>query len=276
MAVTMDFQGCSVVVVGGTSGINRGIAEGFARHGARVAVASRSQDKVDDTVAALTRAGAARATGAAFDVRDPQAVADGLAGFHGAFGDFDIVISGAAGNFPALAAEMSVNAFRTVIEIDLMGTIHVMKAAYPFLKRPGASVINISAPQAFLPFEGQAHVCAAKAGVDQITRTLALEWGVEGIRVNSVVPGYIDGTEGAQRLAPTEAARQQVIDDIALGRMGTLADMANICQFLGSDLASYLTGQVIAVDGALTQRGSGQGGRQMGEMLRAMPPRNKC
>jgi len=270
----MDFNGCSVVVVGGTSGINRGIAEAFASHGAMVAVASRSQDKVDDTVAALTRAGAAQAIGAAFDVRDPDAVAVGLAKFHAAFGDFDIVISGAAGNFPALAAEMSVNAFKTVIDIDLMGTIHVMKAAHPFLKRPGASIINISAPQAFLPYEGQAHVCAAKAGVDQITRTLSLEWGVEGIRVNSVVPGFIDGTEGAQRLAPTKDARQSVLDEIPLGRAGTLADMANICLFLGSDLATYVSGAVIAVDGAGSLRGSGRMGQQMGEMLRAMLPRN--
>ena len=95
MTVTMDFTERSVVVVGGTSGINRGIAEAFATHGAKVAVASRSQDKVDDTVAALSRAGAAQAMGASLDVRDPDAVADGLAGFHRAFGDFDIVISGA-------------------------------------------------------------------------------------------------------------------------------------------------------------------------------------
>jgi NAD(P)-dependent dehydrogenase (short-subunit alcohol dehydrogenase family) len=207
--------------------------------------------------------------GAAFDVRDPQAVVDGLQGFHDAFGPFDVLVSGAAGNFPALTAEMSVNAFRTVIEIDLMGTVHVMKAAYPLLKRPGASVINISAPQSWLPYEGQAHVCAAKAGVDQITRTLALEWGPDGIRVNSVVPGFIDGTEGADRLAPTDKARANVVTDIPLGRMGNLGDMANACLFLGSDLAGYVSGVVLAVDGALYQRGSGRLGSMLGQMLRA-------
>jgi NAD(P)-dependent dehydrogenase (short-subunit alcohol dehydrogenase family) len=267
----MTFDGKVVVVVGGTSGINRGIAEAFAGEGAKVAVASRSQDKVDDTVTALEAAGAAAAMGRAFDVRDPAAVADGLAAFHAAFGQFDVLVSGAAGNFPALAAEMSINAFKTVIDIDLMGTIHVMKAAYPMLRRPGASVINISAPQAYLPYDGQAHVCAAKAGVDMITRTLSLEWSPEGLRINSVVPGYIDDTEGARRLAPTEKAIETIRRTIPQGRLGQKRDVANMCLFLASDLASYVSGQVIAVDGALYQRGSGRLGQDIGDMLRARP-----
>lgn len=201
--LTLDFTNKTVIVIGGTSGINRGIAECFAATGAKLAVASRSQDKVDATVAALNSAGAPVAIGTTFDVRDALAVTAGLTEFHAILGDFDVVVSGAAGNFPALTARMSANAFRTVIEIDLLGTAHVMQAAYRFLRRPGASVINISAPQSYLAMEGQAHVCAAKAGIDQITRTLALEWGGEGIRVNSVVPGFIEGTEGTERLAPT-------------------------------------------------------------------------
>jgi NAD(P)-dependent dehydrogenase (short-subunit alcohol dehydrogenase family) len=271
----VDFKGKAVVVVGGTSGINRGIAEAFAAAGAKVAVASRSQDKVDDTVAALKEAGAMEAMGAAFDVRDPDAVAAGLASFHSAFGDIDVLVSGAAGNFPALASEMSINAFKTVIDIDLMGTIHVMKAAHPFLKRPGASIINISAPQAYLPYEGQSHVCAAKAGVDQITRTLSMEWGIEGIRINSVVPGFIDGTEGVERLAPNEATRKLAMDAVPVGRFGTPQDVANTCLFLSSDMATYVSGQVIAVDGALYHRGSGQHGQMMGQMLRAAAAKKK-
>ncbi|MES0862281.1 SDR family oxidoreductase [Ruegeria sp. SCPT10] len=265
----MDFSGKTVIVIGGTSGINRGIAEAFAASGAKLAVASRSQEKVDDTVAALKEAGAEQAIGVAFDVRDPEAVAEGLKQFHEAFGDFDVLVSGAAGNFPALAAEMSVNAFKTVIDIDLMGTIHVMKGAYPYLKRPGASIINISAPQSYLPYEGQSHVCAAKAGVDQITRTLSMEWGIEGIRVNSVVPGFIEGTEGAKRLTPSEGAHEEIRKDIPLGRWGQPQDVANACLFLSSDLASYISGTVMAVDGALYQRGSGKFGQMMGSMLRA-------
>ncbi|CUK07195.1 putative 2,4-dienoyl-CoA reductase [Ruegeria denitrificans] len=264
----MDFSGQTVIVIGGTSGINRGIAEAFAASGAKLAVASRSQDKVDATLVALKEVGAAEVVGAAFDVRDAQAVADGLKQFHDALGDFDVLVSGAAGNFPALTSEMSVNAFKTVVDIDLMGTVHVMKGAYPYLKRPGASIINISAPQAFLPYEGQAHVCAAKAGVDQITRTLSMEWGVEGIRVNSVVPGFIEGTEGARRLAPTENAHEELRRDVPLGRWGNTKDVANACLFLSSDMASYISGTVLSVDGALYQRGSGKFGQMMGQMLR--------
>lgn len=269
MATTFDFNNKTVAVIGGTSGINRGIAERFAAAGARVAVASRSQDKVDDTVAALKERGAAQAMGIAFDVRDPDAVAAGFKQIHESFGDLDVLVSGAAGNFPALAAEMSVNAFKTVIDIDLMGTIHVMKAAYPFLTRPGASIISISAPQSYLPYEGQSHVCAAKAGVDQITRTLSMEWGLEGIRINSVVPGFIDGTEGAKRLAPSPEVLKGLTRSIPLGRLGDCDDVANACLFLGSDMASYISGTVLAVDGALYQRGSGSTGEMMGHMLRA-------
>lgn len=268
MATGFDFNDKTVAVIGGTSGINRGIAERFAAAGARVAVASRSQDKVDDTVAALKNLGAAEALGIAFDVRDPDAVAAGFEQIHQAFGDLNILVSGAAGNFPALAADMSINAFKTVVDIDLMGTVHVMKAAYPYLTRPGASIISISAPQSYLPYEGQSHVCAAKAGVDQITRTLSMEWGLEGIRINSVVPGFIDGTEGARRLAPSPEVLRGLTRSIPLGRLGECDDVANACLFLASDMASYISGTVLAVDGALYQRGSGGIGEMMGHMLR--------
>ncbi|MEM9104711.1 MAG: SDR family oxidoreductase [Pseudomonadota bacterium] len=269
MTIELDFRNRAVVVVGGTSGINRGIAEAFAALGDRVAVASRSQEKVDDTVTALETLGAAEAIGQAFDVRQADAVGKGMSDFHDAFGDFDVLVSGAAGNFPALTADMSVNAFKTVVDIDLMGTVHVLKSAYPFLLRPGSSIINISAPQSWLPYEGQAHVCAAKAGVDQITRTLALEWAAEGIRVNSVVPGFIAGTEGVRRLSPGPDAADHILKSIPLGRMGEPQDVANACLFLASSLSSYISGSLIVVDGGVYQRGSGMMGQAIGEMLRS-------
>ncbi|GAA5316446.1 MAG: SDR family oxidoreductase [Candidatus Pelagadaptatus aseana] len=269
MAVTLDFKDKVVVVVGGTSGINRGIAERFAAQGACVAVASRSQDKVDDTVASLKSAGAPKAVGQAFDVRDPDAVAAGLKVFHEQLGDFDILVSGAAGNFPALISDMSVNAFRTVVEIDLMGTIHVMKGAYPYLKKPGSSIINISAPQGYQASEAQGHVGAAKAGVDQITRVLALEWGGEGIRINSVVPGFIADTEGVKRLSASEDSLNETIDYTPLNRIGEKNDVANMCLMLSSELSSYVTGQVIEVDGGLYLRGSSVFGKALGDMLRS-------
>lgn len=269
MSLTIDFSNKTVVVIGGTSGINRGVAELFARHGARVAVASRSEDKVNDTVASLQSLGA-KAMGFAADVRDLPAIETGLARVEQAFGAFDVLISGAAGNFPATVNGMSANAFRSVIEIDLMGTFHVMKAAYPHLKKPGASVINISAPQAFLPMEAQAHVCSAKAGVDMITRTLSLEWGGEGLRINSIVPGPIDGTEGMARLAPDEAVRQHVIDSVPLGRMGSPEDIGKACLFLGSDLSSYISGTILPVDGGWSQNGCGDMSPYLGSLARKM------
>ncbi len=256
MAITLAFDGKTVVVVGGTSGINRGIAEEFARQGARVAVASRKQAKVDDTVSSLQALGA-EAMGFVADVRDPEAIETGLKAVHNRFGDFDVLVSGAAGNFPATAKGMSTNAFKSVVDIDLLGTFHVMKGAYPYLKKPGASVINISAPQAFLPMMAQAHVCAAKAGVDMVTRTLAMEWGPEGVRINSVVPGPIDNTEGMERLAPTDELRQLTVESVPLKRMGKTDDIANACLFLASSLAAYISGVVLPVDGGWCQGGCG-------------------
>ncbi len=256
MALELDFCQKTVVVIGGTSGINRGVAECFAAHGARVAVASRNQAKVDQTVAALVDSGA-EAMGFTADVRDYDTLKAGIHDVHHRWGDFDVVVSGAAGNFPALARGLSVNGFKSVVDIDLRGTFHVMKAVFPSLKKPGASVINISAPQAFIPMQAQVHVCAAKAGVDMITRTLALEWGGYGIRINSIVPGPIDGTEGMTRLAPDPETRSRTAAGVPLGRLGTPEDIGGPCLFLGSDLAGYISGAVIPVDGGWAQNNCG-------------------
>jgi len=265
MAITIDFTGRTVVVVGGTSGINRGIAELFAKHGAKVAVASRSQEKVDDTVASLEKLGA-EAMGFAADVREYDAIEAGLKQVHDRFGDFDVVVSGAAGNFPSLANDLLPKGFKSVVDIDLLGTFHVMRACYPHLRKPGATVINISAPQAFVASKAQIHVGAAKAGVDMITRTLALEWGKEGIRVNSVVPGPIDGTEGMRRLAPTEEIRKHTAKGVPLGRMGLPEDVGNACVFLASELGSYVSGVVLPVDGGWVQNSCGGMSDFLGEM----------
>lgn len=183
---------------GGTSGINLGIAKAFARCGACVGVMSRSTDKVENAVRALEDLDAT-AYGYSADVRDAEAVARALSAFARDAGEIETLISGAAGNFLAPANKLSPNGFKTVVDIDLLGTFNVMKAAYPHLRRPGGSIINISAPQSYVPMELQVHACAAKAGVDQVTRTLALEWGPEGIRVNSISPGPIQGTAGSAR-----------------------------------------------------------------------------
>ncbi len=255
MKFSFDFRGKNVFVFGGTSGINLGIAESFVAAGAQVGVASRSQVKVDAAVARLSRPGAA-ARGFSADVRQPEAVADALASFVQGQGAIDVLVSGAAGNFPATAAELSPNGFKAVVDIDLLGTFNVVRAAWAHLTKPGASVISISAPQAIVPMASQVHVCAAKAGVDMITKTLALEWGPEGIRVNSVIPGPISGTEGMARMAPDEAARQGVVQGVPMRRLGTPQDIADACLFLASDAARYVTGAVLPVDGGWAVAGA--------------------
>lgn len=250
----MDFSNTTVFVAGGTSGINLGIADAFAKAGARLAVLSRSQDKVDEAVKQLSSYGN-DAIGFSADVRDYEAVEDALSRAREDFGLIDVLISGAAGNFPAAALDMSPNGFRAVVDIDLIGTYHVLRAGHAVLRKPGARVINISAPQAYIPATLQSHVCAAKAGIDMLTRVLALEWGDDGIRVNSIVPGPIEGTEGMARLAPSQEIRDAVIQSVPLKRMGTKEDVAKLAMTLASSLGDYINGAVIPVDGGWSLAG---------------------
>lgn len=247
-----DFSGRNVFVSGGTSGINLGIADAFAAAGARVSVMSRNAERVQAAQAQLARHGG-EVFGQAADVRDYDGVRAALAAAHARFGDIDVLVSGAAGNFLAPALGLSSNGFKVVIDIDLNGTFHVLRAAHEFLRKPGASIINISAPQSYNPAPMQVHACAAKAGLDQVMRVLALEWGEHGIRVNSISPGPIEGTGGVQRLV--SEARPAVEGRIPLRRMGTLADIAHMAMFLGSSDASYITGALIPVDGGVSLLG---------------------
>ena len=248
-APEFDFTGKTVMVFGGTSGINLGIAKGFAAAGARLGVASRSQDKVDAAVAQLGN-DAGPALGFSLDVRDAAAVKEAVDRFVAECGRIDVLVSGAAGNFLAPAAGLSSNGFKTVIDIDLLGTFNVLRAGYDGLAKPGGCIINISAPQSWIAMPMQVHACAAKAGIDQVTRTLAMEWGPEGIRVNSIAPGPIAGTEGMDRLAPNADAAEASKRAVPLGRWGEIEEIANMAMFLASDLAGYVSGAVIPVDGA--------------------------
>jgi NAD(P)-dependent dehydrogenase (short-subunit alcohol dehydrogenase family) len=247
--LNIDYSGRHVFIAGGTSGINLCIAEAFARAGAHVSVISRDAGKVQRAVERLQGIGP-DAAGSAADVRESPTLAEAVAGFASRFGPIDVVISGAAGNFLCPADRLSPNGFRTVVDIDLNGSFNVMHAAYPHLRRPGASVIHITAPQSSVPMRYQVHAAAAKAGVDQMTRVLALEWGSQGVRVNAISPGPIDGTEGFARLiAPDEGSRARAMLNVPLRRFGSTADIANLALFLGSDFASYLSGAVIPCDG---------------------------
>lgn len=252
-----DFSGKNVVVAGGSSGINLGIAKLFAAHGANLYIFSRSEDKVTKAVEEL-RTFTSTVYGSTADVRDPEAVLTVLQDAKQHLGEFHCLVSGAAGNFPAPALGMSSNGFKSVVDIDLLGTFNVLRHAFEFLVKPGGSIINISAPQAYMPSAMQVHVCAAKAGVDMVTRCLAIEWGQMGVRVNSIAPGPIDDTEGMKRLAPSAAIKEAVTASIPMRRFGTKDDIANLALFLASPLSTYITGAVIPADGGWSLQGSGQ------------------
>src|SRR5262245_3505198 len=145
-----DFTGKTVFVAGGTSGINLGIAEAFAKAGAKLAVVSRSQNRVDEAQRQL-RLYNGEVVGLSADVRNVEAISAALKTAHDSLGEIDILVSGAAGNFPSPALGMSANGFKAVIDIDLLGTFNVLRTAHTYLRKPGAVIVNISAPQALLP-----------------------------------------------------------------------------------------------------------------------------
>lgn len=250
-ATNYDMSGMTCFMSGATSGINEQIARRFAQAGAKVFVVSRSPEKVEATVEMLRGEGA-QADGRAVDARSWPDVEAAVNQCAEQFGPIDMVLAGQAGNFPAGAAQMSANAFKTVIDIDLLGTFNVFRAAIHKAKRPGASFIAISAPQGKDPWLYQSHVCAAKAGVNMLVKCCALEWGIEGVRVNAISPGPIDGTEGMARLAPTDEARKEAEQALALKRFGSRDDIAEAALWLCSEGAGYVTGTILEVEGGTT------------------------
>ena len=249
MNINLNFEGKHAVVFGGTSGINLGIALALARQGAAVTVVSRKEGNVASACDLLAQHGT-KIHGACADVRDFGQVGQALADSHTRFGAIDVLVSGAAGNFLQPASEMSSNGFRTVVDIDLVGTFHVMRQGHAYLRKPGASVINITAPQATVAMRYQLHASAAKAGIDQLTRALALEWGAEGIRVNAISPGPIADTEGFRRLLAADQQQENAArEHVPMKRFGTLDDIANLALFLASDHAAFISGAVVPCDG---------------------------
>jgi peroxisomal 2,4-dienoyl-CoA reductase len=245
-------NGRVALVTGGGTGICRGIALAFAAHGCDVAITSRKIEHLEPTAAEL-RASGVRAVARAADVRQPDAVNEMVSDVVGALGRLDILVNGAAGNFVCLAENLSPNGFGTVVDIDLKGTFNVSKAALPHLRARGGSVLNISATLPYLGTVAQSHAAAAKAGVDSLTRVLACEWGPYRIRVNGIAPGPVEGTEGVKRLT-SEASRAGLQEQCPLGRMATIAEVANAALFLSSDAASFVTGVTLVVDGGLWLR----------------------
>ena len=250
------YTGKPVFITGGGSGINLGIARTFASLGANIGMCGRTQEKLDAACEELTRDFGARVCGVAADVRNAAALEASMKQSEDTLGPMHALVCGAAGNFPCPAEALSPNGFKSVIDIDLLGSFNACRAAFSQLQRTQGNIIFISAGQAFLPYAMQCHVGAAKAGIDNLMKNLALEWGRYGIRCNSVAPGPIEGTEGVKRLLP-ENARGKMIEAIPLRRLGTVDDIGSVCAYLASPIATYLTGTVIVADGGQNLPGSG-------------------
>lgn len=242
-------SGHVALVTGGGTGICRGIAAAYARLGAEVCIVSRKQDVLDKTSAELSAETGRQVLGVAADVRDPDAVARAVKATIDRFGKLDTLVNGAAGNFLAPAAALSPNGFKTVIDIDLNGTFHASRAAFEALQKSGdALILNISATLHYHGTPLQLHASAAKAGVDALTKNLAVEWGRFGIRVCAIAPGPIAETEGMKRLAPGELT-QKMTAGIPAGRFGSIDEIAAAAVYLRSPAAAYVTGHVLVVDG---------------------------
>lgn len=259
------FKNKTVFITGGGSGINLGAAKNFAALGANIAICGRTQEKLNHAAKELEALGA-RVVAQAADVRDIDALKQAMETTRTELGPIDVLIAGAAGNFPCAAEKLSSNGFKTVLDIDLMGAFNASSAAFEQLKTTRGCLIFISAGQAFLPHAWQAHVGAAKAGIDNLMRNLALEWGPYGIRSNSIVPGPIKDTEGMRRLAPADS-EDRFSRLVPLQRMGSVDDIGAAACFLASPLASYITGSLIMADGGMNLPGSGQWTEVLSEML---------
>lgn len=240
-------QGKVAFVTGGATGITGGIARAFFEHGAKLAITSRKEENLIAKKQYIEENGGECFT-VVSDVRDYAAVENAINAAREHFGKIDIVVNGAAGNFLSPASELSANGFGTVVDIDTKGTFNVCRAAFESLKETRGQIINVSATLHYLATPMQIHVSAAKAGVDAITRNLAVEWGRFGIRVNGIAPGPIEDTEGMKRLLMPEL-RDKLLRRIPVGRFGRIEDIENAALFLASDAASYISGETIIVDG---------------------------
>ncbi|MEM6300561.1 MAG: SDR family oxidoreductase [Pseudomonadota bacterium] len=240
-------EGQTAFITGGGSGINLGIGHALASLGAKVGICGRNEEKLASAVAELKEHGGEVFSQSA-DVRDSDALKAAIDNCGEALGPISFLVAGAAGNFVCPAEKLSANGFKSVMDIDLFGTFLTAKHALDQLRETRGGAVFITAGQAFDPYYGQAHVGAAKAGIELLMQNLALEWGPYGIRLNTVIPGPIANTKGMQVMG-SELSDQSLGDSIPLGVLGEINDVANMTAFLATPLASWVTGASIRVDG---------------------------
>ncbi|KAH9028395.1 NAD-P-binding protein [Lactarius hengduanensis] len=241
------FKNRVLFCTGGGSGICREMTEAVMRHGANATIVGRNVERLTKAAQELSAATGSTCIAVKADVRDPKQVQAAVQLTIEKYGRIDFVINGAAGNFLAPISGLSENGFRTVIEIDTLGTYHTIKATLPHVRATKGSYIHVSATLHYRGTPYQVHVSAAKAAVDATSAVLAVEEGPHGIRSNVIAPGPIEATEGADRLLPK--GREDSLP-LPTGRKGESRDVANAAVFLFSDAASFISGQVLVVDGA--------------------------
>jgi NAD(P)-dependent dehydrogenase (short-subunit alcohol dehydrogenase family) len=254
------FAGYAVALTGGGTGIGKETALRFAKLGARVSICGRRSDVLEAARAEIDAAARAfghdtRCVSATADVKQPETLAAWRDKTLEAFGSVDAVVCNAGANFLAPAANITPNGFATVIGTVLMGTWNTIHAWYPQLAEraaassAGASIVMMAATNGFTASALMAHSGAGKAGMLNLTQTLAVEWSPQGIRVNAVAPGPVE-TEGAsERLWADPEAKKRVERTVPLGRMGSAADCADAVLFLCSPAARFMTGTTLTTDG---------------------------
>ena len=243
-------EGKVALFTGGRGGILYGIAKTFLKHGCSVAIMSRDENNIFKAVENLKKdSNSLKCFGVKCDVRNFTEVEAAVDSVLKNFNKIDILINGAAGNFLATMDKLSARAFKTVIEIDTIGTFNVTKVVYSkYMKANGGNIINISASLYYCGTLLQAHSGSAKAAIDALTKHWAVEFGPKKIRVNGISPGPIDGTEGMDRLS-TPQAKEEMSSMIPLQRLGSADDIAKSALFLASEASSYITGHTLVVDG---------------------------
>ncbi len=243
----------AVIVTGGGTGIGAGIARAFSERGAKVLIASRNGEHLGPVARALREAGGT-VESLTCDVRDPDQVEAMFDRAEAEFGRVDVMINNHGASFYARAEELSPNGFATIVAINLNGTFLCARAAarrWIERKQPGR-IINMSSEAGIYGAPGMCHYAAAKAGVQNLTRTLAMEWAPHGILVNCIAPGPIDTPEAGQRSWGTPEMKKQVEASTALNRLGKVEEIAWPCVFLASEAAGFVTGQTFSVDGGPT------------------------